>query len=162
MRTRTLHSLILVLLSIAALPAQAGEKHLLLGTWSVDVSKLEPANRPTSVTLQFLEASNDSYLLSVDIVAANGRPVHGGSTIFKPDGTVIAIPNSPEADVATFSMPNRKTLVMAGSLGGHPSHTRIWTLADDGKSMTETIVGHIDGKTPHIRTATWTRIKRTY
>ena len=45
---------------------------------------------------------------------------------------------------------------MGAALAGHPSHTRVWTLSDDGTYMTETIVGHIDGKTPHIRPAIWT------
>jgi hypothetical protein len=46
---------------------------------------------------------------------------------------------------------------MGAGLAGRPSHTRVWTLTDDGKEMTETIVGHIDGKTPHIRTNYWRR-----
>jgi len=57
-------------------------------------------------------------------------------------------------------MPNRRSLVMGAALAGHPSHTRVWMLSDDGTCMTETIVGHIDGKTPHIRTAIWRRAKR--
>ena len=148
--------LMLLVLSMAGPPPAAGEKHLLLGTWSVDVSKLEQPNPPRSVTMQFSDAGNGSYRLSVDIVTAEGTAVRAGSSLFTP-GTRVDNPDSPEVDVAIFSMPNRKTLVMGGALAGHPSHTRIWTLADDGKSMTETIVGHIDGKTPHIRTAVWMR-----
>jgi hypothetical protein len=157
MRQRTICAAILLVLLIAVMPAFAGEKHLLLGTWSVDVSKLDAPNPPASVTMVFAEAGGGSYLLSFDIVTRDGRNIHAGSSVFKPDGSLVSGSNSPEVDIATFTMPNRRTLVMGGALAGHPGHTRIWSLSDDGKSMTETIVGHIDGKTPHIRTATWTK-----
>ncbi|MEO8018266.1 MAG: hypothetical protein ABI769_10660 [Pseudomonadota bacterium] len=149
---------ILLMLISAITPAFAGEKHLLLGTWNVDVSKLEQADPPASVTMVFAEAGGDRYSLSFDIVTRDGQLIHvGSSSTFKPDGSLVSVPDSYELDLVTFAMPNRRTLVMGGALAGHPSHTRIWSLSDDGKSMTETIVGHIDGKTPHIRTAIWTR-----
>jgi hypothetical protein len=157
MRQRGISVSIPFLLLMLAVPAFAAEKHLLLGTWNVEVSKLETASPPASVTMVFAEAGGGSYLLSFDIVTREGKSIHAGSSIFKPDGGLISVPNSPEVDLATLTTPNRRTLVMGGAFAGHPGHTRIWTLSDDGKSMTETIVGHIDGKTPHIRTATWTR-----
>ena len=105
------------------------------------------------------EAGSGSFAMTIDIVTRDGKTIHAGGK-FKPDGSLNAVSGSDELDVATFAMPNRRCLVMGAALAGHPSHTRVWTLSDDGTYMTETIVGHIDGKTPHIRTATWIRAKR--
>jgi hypothetical protein len=158
MRSHSIQVLVLVMLISMLTPASADEKHLLLGTWNVDVSKLEQADPPASVTMVFADAGGGRYSLSFDIVTRDGQHIHAGNnSTFKPDGSLVSVPDSYELDLVTFSMPNSRTLVMGGALAGHPSHTRIWSLSDDGKSMIETIVGHIDGKTPHIRTATWTR-----
>jgi hypothetical protein len=156
---RSIAVFIFFTLLAAASPSVAGEKHLLLGTWNVDVSKLNTPNPPASVTMVLAEAGDGSYTMSVDIVTRDGKTIHAGSP-FKPDGSLFAVSGSNELDVATFAMPNLKSLVMGAALGGQPSHTRVWTLSDDGSYMTETIVGHVDGKTPHIRTATWKRAKR--
>jgi hypothetical protein len=146
-------------LLLGALPSFADDRHLLLGTWQVDVSKLGQAAPPASVTMVFSKADSDSYKLTVDIVTRDGKTIHAGST-FKPDGSLTEVTGSNELDVGTMAMPNLRTLVMGAALGGRPSHTRIWSLSDDGTYMTETIVGHIDGTTPHIRTAIWKRAKR--
>jgi len=148
-------ALFLVLL-IAVAPAFAAEKHLLLGTWMVDVSKLTTPEPPASVTMVLAEAGDGAYTMTIDIVARDGTRLHSGGT-FTPGGGTFAVQGSNELDIVTFSMPSKNILVMGAGLAGHPSHTRIWSLADDGKHMIETIVGHIDGKTPHIRTVTWNR-----
>lgn len=150
---------ILFTLLIATSPSFAGEHHLLLGTWKVDVSKLNTPDPPASVTMVLAEAGSGSFTMTIDIVTRDGKTIHNGGE-FKPDGSLNTVSGSGELDVATFAMPNRRSLVMGAALAGHPSHTRVWTLSDDGTYMTETIVGHIDGKTPHIRTATWNRAKR--
>jgi hypothetical protein len=158
MRQLSIQVFAFLMLIGALMPAHAGDKHLLLGTWNVDVSKLEQTDPPASVTMVLADAGGGSYSLSFDIVTRDGQHIHtGGNKTFKPDGSLVSVPDSYELDTVTFSMPNRRTLVMGAALAGHPTHTRVWSLSDDGKSMTETIVGHIDGKTPHIRTAMWTR-----
>jgi len=146
-------------LLLVALPSLADESHLLLGTWHVDVSKLDQAAPPASVTMVFSEANSGSYTLAFDIVTRDGKKIHAGGSTFKPDGSLIAVKGSNELDVGTMAMPNLRTLVMGAALAGRPSHTRVWSLSDDGTYMTETIVGHIDGTTPHIRTAIWRRAK---
>jgi hypothetical protein len=139
------------------MPAFAGEKHQLLGTWTVDVSKLDQADPPVSVTMVFAEGGGGRYSLSFDIVTRDGQHIHTGGVPFMPDGSLASVPDSYELDLVTSATPNLRTLVLGGARQGVPAHTRVWTLSDDGKSMIETIVGHIDGKTPHIRTAIWTR-----
>lgn len=153
--TITRVSLLLMLLT-ASMPSMSGEKHLLLGTWMVDVSKLTQADPPTSVTMMLADAGGGEYSMTIDIVARDGAKMHAGGK-FKPSGPVVSVSGSADVDTVIFSMPSRRVLVMGGAFQGHPSHTRIWALTDDGKQMTETIVGHIDGKTPHIRTNIWNR-----
>jgi hypothetical protein len=147
---------LLLLLLTAAMPSMPAEKHLLLGTWMVDVSKLTQPDPPASVTMMLAEAGGGEYSMSIDIVARDGARMHAGGK-FKPGGPVVAVSGSADVDTVIFTMPSRRILVMGGAYQGHPSHTRIWALTDDGKQMTETIVGHIDGKTPHIRTNIWNR-----
>jgi hypothetical protein len=147
----------MLLMSVMAVtPAFAAEKHQLLGTWTVDVSKLTTPDPPASVTMVLAEAGGGDYTMTIDIVTRDGARLHSGGT-FTPGGGTVAVQGSNELDIATFSMPSKNILVMGAALAGHPSHTRVWSLADDGKHMIETIVGHIDGKTPHIRTVFWTR-----
>ena len=159
MSYRSISVFILFSLLMAAPPSFGGENHLLLGTWNVDVSKLDTPDPPASVTMVLAEASSASYTMTIDIVTRDGKAIHTGGE-FKPDGSLNHVSGSDELDVATFAMPNRRSLVMGAALAGHPSHTRVWMLSDDGTYMTETIVGHIDGRTPHIRTAIWRRAKR--
>ena len=158
MRYRAISVFILSTVHMAVSPSFAGEQHLLLGTWKVDVSKLDTPDPPASVTMVLAEAGSGSFAMTIDIVTRDGKTIHTGGK-FKPDGSLNAVSGTDELDVATFAMPNRRSLVMGAALAGHPSHTRVWTLSDDGTYMMETIVGHIDGKTPHIRTATWKRAK---
>jgi hypothetical protein len=112
-----------------------------------------------SCSNELAEARSGSYTMTIEIVTRAGKTIHTGGE-FKPDGSLNPVSGSEELDVATFAMPNRRSLVMGAALAGQPRHTRVWTLSDDGTYMTETIVGHIDGKTPHIRTAIWRRAKR--
>ena len=146
----------LLVLFMAVAPAFAAEKHHLLGTWMVDVSKLTTPDPPASVTMVLVEAGGGAYTMSIDIVTRDGIKLHSGGT-FTPGGGTVAVQGNDEVDIVTFAMPSKNILVMGAGLAGHPSHTRIWSQADDGKHMIETIVGHIDGKTPHIRTVIWDR-----
>lgn len=138
-------------------PVLAAEKHLLVGTWVVDVSRLNQPDPPASVTMTLTEAGGGDYIMTFDIVTQDGSKLRLGGERATPGSGPVAIQNGGDVDIVTFTMPNRRTLVMGAGLAGRPSHTRVWTLTDDGKEMTETIVGHIDGKTPHIRTNYWRR-----
>jgi hypothetical protein len=156
MRVHSATTISILLSLLISSPAFPGEKHLLVGSWGVDVSKLDQPDPPRSVTMVLAEAVGGEYSMSIDIVGRDGAKMHAGGT-FKPGGPAVSVSGSDDVDVVIFTMPSRRILVMGGAFQGHPSHTRIWALSDDGKYMTETVVGHIDGKTPHIRTNTWNR-----
>jgi len=151
-RTLTLSS-VLCAFNVAAM---GGEKHSLLGTWSVDVAKIQQPNSPKSVTLTLTEAGADTYHIVVVIEGADGsKSIAEGN--FKPDGSASRVDGSHDVDVASMTMPTKRMLVMGGGFGGHPSSTRVWTLSDDGTHMIETAIRHLRDGTPYQRVFTWTR-----
>ena len=137
-------------------PVFSGDKHRLLGTWSVDVSKMQQPNPPKSVTLVLAETGEGGYKMSVDIVSFDGAKSHAEGT-FKSDGTASRAVGSPDLDIASMTMPTERILVMGAGYSGKPSSTRVWSLADDGKHMIETVVRHLPDGTPYTRTFTWIR-----
>lgn len=138
--------------------ASAGEPHRLVGTWAVDVSRIDQPNPPKSVTLTLVAADAGAYRMSVDIEAPDGQVIHAESeSAVKPDGTAVRVQGSQDVDVVTVSMPNSRTLVMGGGFQGHPSSSRVWTLADDGKEMIEIAIRHLPDGTPYMRKFYWKR-----
>jgi hypothetical protein len=137
-------------------PAAATEKNLLVGTWSVEASKLAMPNPPRSVSITLADAGGGKYRMSVDIVDHEGKASHGEG-IFKPDGTASPATGSLDVDVVSMTMPSRRILVMGAGIAGHPSTTRVFSLADDGKHMIETVVGHKPDGTPTTRVDIWNR-----
>jgi hypothetical protein len=141
---------------VASAPAFSGDKHMLLGTWSVDVSKMQQPDPPKSVTLVLAESGEGSYKMSVDIVRSDGAKSHAEGT-FKSDGTASPAVGSPDLDIASMTMPSKRILVMAAGYSGKPSSSRVWSLADDDKHMIETVLRHLPDGTPYTRTFTWIR-----
>jgi hypothetical protein len=133
-----------------------GEKHALLGTWSVDVAKIQQPNPPKSVTLTLEEAGEGMYHITVTIEAPDGSKQKSEGT-FRPDGSANRVADSQDVDVASMTMPTRRMLVMGGGFGGHPTTTRVWVLSDDGTHMIETAIRHLPDGTPYQRVITWTR-----
>src|SRR5262245_32561684 len=140
-----------VLLLLFGTLAFAGDKHLLLGRWSVDVSRLQIPDPPRSVTFELTEAGEGAYHVAVDIVHSDGSRSHGEST-FKPDGSAAHGEGSTDVDVVSMTMPNTRMLVMGAGYKGQPGSTRVWSLADDGQHMIESIIRHADDGTPYTIT----------
>ena len=137
-------------------PAFSGDKHLLLGTWAVDVSKLTMPQPPKSVTIALAEAGDGIFKMTVDIESPDGTTSHAEGT-FKPDGAPATARGSSDVDVVSMTMPSRRILVMGAGMAGNPSNTRVFSLSDDGKQMIETIVSHGPDGTPYTRVNTWNR-----
>ena len=149
-------AMLVVGLFMTAAPISAAGKHLLLGTWDVDISKLSQPNPPKAVTIVLEEVGDGRYKMSVDIVGQDGTKSHGEGT-FKPDGTPSPAVGSADVDVVSITMPNKRTLVLGAAFKGHPSNTRVFSLSDDGRHMIETVVSHAPDSTPTIRVNTWNR-----
>ncbi len=136
-------SILITLHCIFGDSASAADKHLLIGTWSVDASKLTMPNPPRRVTIALVEVGGGKYKMSVDIVDHGGKASPASGSL--------------DVDVVSMTMPSRKILVMGAAIAGHPSTTRVFSLSDDGKHMIETVVGHRPDGTPTTRVDIWNR-----
>jgi hypothetical protein len=134
----------------------AAKPHELVGTWVVDVSRIEQPNPPKSVTMTLAETEAGSFKLSIDIETPDGEIMHAGG-VFNPDGSVVRVKDNMDYDVVSMTMPNSRTLVMGGGFGGRPASSRVWTLADDGKEMVEIAIRHLPDGTPYMRKFHWMR-----
>jgi len=142
----------------ASASASAPTAAPLMGRWSVDTSRMQmpPEARPKSVLLTFTDAGTNRLTMGVDIVFADGKQVHTKGT--NPlDGTSVAVVGSPEADAAAMEHPQPNVLVVGLSMGGVPASTRIYAVASDGKTMTETVSFYDDKGKPAMRMHYFTR-----
>jgi len=128
-------TLVLSVPSHAAPPAPP-----VIGQWSLDVSRLPmaPEARPKHVIITFKGAGSSRLSMDVVIVYADNTTVHSTGTASL-DGTPILVEGSPEADAAAMESPAPNVLVLGLSKGGVPASTRVYTVAPDAKTMTETM-----------------------
>jgi hypothetical protein len=156
-RTATFISGVLILL-LSAVPAFADQQSLLIGAWSIDISKLALPIPPRRVTIVFALAGGGEYKMNVNIVDHDGS-TRRGETTFKPDGTPSPAMGNADYDVVSMTMPSRRVLIMGGGFKGHPGNTRVFSLSDDNRRMIETVVSHTTDGTPHTRVDVWNRAK---
>lgn len=132
----------------------------LLGVWSVDVSKLPtpPAQRPKSVTITYSDAGAGRWRTKVDVVLPDGKAVQALST-YVPDGTATPVQGNLEADMAATRLPEHGVMVTALARGGNPGSMRTYTVAPDGKTMTETVVFFTAEGVPAMRTNYFNRVR---
>jgi hypothetical protein len=109
------------------------------------------------VLLEFKDAGAGRWTTRAEIVDPKGRKMTADSTL-PLDGTPGPIAGNYGADVASLSMPAPNVLVMQLVDHGTPASTRIYTVAADRTTMTETkaFYGH-DG-TPILQTNLFKRI----
>jgi hypothetical protein len=140
--------------------AQSSAVSPLLGSWAIDISRLpmQPAARPKSVTFTFSDAGGGKWATRVDIAGGDGTASHATS-VAALDGTPAPIRNSPEADTVALMLPAPNVLVMDLVRGGIPASTRVYTVAADGRTMTETAsYAGGDGR-PMMKTHYFTRVR---
>ena len=132
----------------------------LLGSWAVDVTRLPipPEARPKRVTFTFRHAGGGKWRTNVDIIGNDGSESHASST-YTPDGTSVPVEGSPEADIAAVRLPAPDVMVLALGKGGIPASTRVYTVAADGRNMTETAVYFGEDGKPIMRTNYFTRVR---
>ena len=152
-----------IALTLAALclSTTASAASPLLGSWSVDVTKLPvpPEARPKSVTMTFSDAGAGKWRTNVDIRGGDGS-VRQMTSTYALDGSAAPIEGDQmEADTSAVKLPAPNVMVLALGKGGIPASTRIYTVAPDGKTMTETAVYFgADGK-PVMRTNSFNRLR---
>lgn len=129
----------------------------LIGKWSLDTARLPAEERPRSVMIAFRVSPDRQWTTQVEIVTPDGSRMTAGSTA-KLDGVAVPISgNIPIYDAASLRQPAPNTLVMTLGKEGRQVATRVYTVAKDGKSMTETIVW-ADKSMPEMETTYFTRV----
>lgn len=129
----------------------------LVGNWLLDVSRIPENERPKRVTFAFRVLPDSKWKTHVEIVAPDGSSTHADSTAAL-DGVPVPITgNITFADTVALRQPAPNTLVMTLARVGAPVSTRVYTVAKDRRSMTETIVWN-DGPPPRMVTTYFNRI----
>ena len=129
----------------------------LVGSWALDVSRIPAEERPGRVTITFRKAPDGKWTSLVEIVAPDGSSRHAESTAAT-DGVPVPIAGNMDfIDTVALRQPAPNTLVMTLGKNGAPISTRVYAVAKDRKSMTETIVWA--GSTlPKLETTHFTRM----
>ena len=130
----------------------------LLGKWVLDVASMPfPAEaRPTSVTITYSEAGDGKWQTNVDVVGRDGHEIRAVGT-YPLDGTAVPSEGYPTVDTTATMLPAPNVMVTALYQKGMPRTTRTYTVAADGKTMTETVVWlNLNGK-PEITMSRFTR-----
>lgn len=142
-----------------ATPASAQTASPLLGSWSVDLTRLPmpPEARPKSVTITYSDAGAGKWRAEVVVMRPDGSKDHAES-VYPLDGTPVPVAGNFEADTTAARLPEANVMIMALAKGGIPASTRIYAVAPDGKAMTETAVYFRDGQ-PVMRNNYFTRVK---
>lgn len=129
----------------------------LAGRWSLDVMRIPEDERPKRVTIDFKVAPDHKWTTHVEIVGADDSTMQADSTAAA-DGVAVATTGSmPFIDSVSLRHPSPDTLVMTLGKNGAPVSTRVYTVAKDGKTMTETIIWASSG-IPKLETTYFNRI----
>ncbi|WP_215353027.1 response regulator transcription factor [Sphingopyxis soli] len=118
----------------------------LAGSWSLDASQMPEEERPQRVTMTFRASPDGKWTTRVEIVAPDGSSKHSESTAAL-DGVAVPITGNMDfIDSVALRQPAPNTLVMTLGKAGARVSTRVYTVAKDRKTMTETIVWSGDSR----------------
>lgn len=129
----------------------------LVGTWSLEVERIPANERPRRVTIAFHVSPDGKWTSAVDIVGADGVSTHARSTAALDGVPVPVTGNMTAIDSVSLRQPAPNTLVMTLAKNGAPVSTRVYTVAKDRKTMTETIVWAGEG-VPKLETTYFRRV----
>ncbi|MET0808482.1 MAG: LuxR family transcriptional regulator, partial [Pseudoxanthomonas sp.] len=129
------------------------------GRWAIDVAALPmpPEARPKRVTLEFQDAGDGKWTTEVEIVDQNGGRMHAQATL-PLDGTPGPVTGNYWADVSAAKMPASNVLVMQLVDHGNPSSTRIYSVSEDGDTLTETKAFFSKDGSPILQTNLFHRV----
>lgn len=125
-----------------------------LGTWVMDVSKIQPQppSPPKSVVVRVRDLGGGRWITDVVTELADGtRQTRAGIPVNN-DGTPTPIPGSMIGDSVQSSFPDAHTRVLTATKGGKTVQTEVSKLSADGKQMVLTVDAVTpDGKQLHRR-----------
>lgn len=134
-----------------------GSQQPLVGSWSLDASLMPANERPQRVTMTFHPSPDGKWATRVEIIGPDGAIRHAESTAALDGIPVPVTGNMDFIDTVALRQPAPDTLVMTLGKGGARVSTRVYTVAKDMKSMTETIVWSSD-KLQKLETTRFNRI----
>lgn len=141
----------------APVHAVAARQSPLVGTWSLDVNRIPVAERPAKVTIAFHPVASDTWRTQVEITNPDGT-VRSAISIAATDGVAVPVTGSMAfIDSVSLRQPEPGTLVMALGKAGKPVSTRVYAVAKNGKTMTETIIWAAEG-IPKLETTYFNRV----
>lgn len=156
---KTIFATILVATVLSSAPTLASPPadSPLVGHWILDVDSLPmpPGERPKSVSLDFGVAADSKWKTHVEIIDQNDHRMHAESTL-PLDGTPGPASGTYWVDVLAAKMPAPNVLVMQLVYEGVPASTRVYSVSENGRVLTETEAYFRDG-TPVLRTAIFNR-----
>lgn len=118
----------------------------LVGSWSLDASQMPEKERPQRVTMTFRPSQDGKWTTRVEVIGPDGSSKHSESTAAL-DGVPVPIAGNMDfIDSVALRQPAPDTLVMTLGKAGARVSTRVYTVAKDLKSMTETIVWSADSR----------------
>ncbi len=120
--------------------SSAHQRMPLAGSWSLDVGRIPAEERPRRVTVQFRVSQDQTWTTKVEIVGPDGTSQHAESTAALDGVPVPVAGNMAAIDSVSLRQPSPNTLVMTLGKNGVPVSTRVYAVASDEKSMTETII----------------------
>ena len=157
---KTMISLGVMVLLVQASPVLAADPATpLLGSWALDLehSQIPLEARPKSVTITYKDVGGGRWRTDVSIVGSNEARINA-TGVYPLDGSSAPSTGYHNVDTVAAKVPAPNVLVMAFYKDGMPRTTRTYTVALDGKTMSETIVWlNINGK-PEITTNQFTRV----
>jgi hypothetical protein len=147
-------------LQSAAACAESAAPSPLVGHWALEVDKLPmpPEARPKRVSIEFRDPGAGKWTTHVEIVHPDDSRMHADSTL-PLDGTPGAIDGDYWADVATMKMPAANVLVVQLVDDGVPSSTRVYSVAGDNDTLTETKAFFGKDGTPILQTIVFKRVR---
>lgn len=138
--------------------SEASSQSPLAGTWALDVNRIPEAERPAKVTIAFQPAPGGTWRTHVEITRPDGSVQFADSTA-APDGGEVPITGTMGfIDSAKLRQPEPGTLVMTLGKDGKPVSTRVYTVSQDRRTMTETIIWAAQGL-PGLETTYFNRIR---
>jgi hypothetical protein len=112
----------------------------LIGTWALDLARMPVEERPNRVTIKLAVTAENKWAIHIEIVGPDGAERYADS-MAATDGVAVPISGTLDfVDSVSLRQPAPNTLVMTLGKAGAPVSTRVYTVAKDRQSMTETIV----------------------
>jgi hypothetical protein len=137
MKFRSIFFTVALLLAVVAVCLAADVN---IGTWKLNEAKSKISPGAPKNTMVAIALAGDSVKVTVDGIAADGKPAHNEWT-GKFDGKDYPLAGDPAADTRAYKPVNDHTLALTEKKGGKITNTGRVVVSADGKTRTVTVNG---------------------